>query len=118
VTRLKVTVTNKDLVLGSNTKVASSFISRLIGLMFREKMVGFDSLMIESCNSIHTCFMRYPIDVMFINKENKIIKIIRNIKPWRMTGMYFKANKVLELPEGTISEGIVEGDHLEVVCIN
>ena len=113
---MKIKVNN--LVIGSQIRVADSPISRMIGLMFKKEMNGFDGLLIKPCNSIHTFFCRYNLDILFIDKNMKIIKIIRNLKPWRMTWIYFKASQVLELNGGTLSNDIIEGDTLEVICIN
>jgi uncharacterized membrane protein (UPF0127 family) len=68
--------------------------------------------LITSCNSIHTFFMLMPIDVLFLNNEDKVVKIIRNLRPWRMTGIYFKATKVLEMKVGTIPQDLVVGERL------
>ena len=104
-------------VLGENIKPAHKFFDRLIGLMFKKEMIGMDGLLIENSNSIHNCFVRFPIDVIFLNRELKVIKIIRNFKPWRFSWVYFRASRVLELPVGKVSEDIKEGDFLEVVNV-
>ena len=84
--------------------------------MFSSDMFGFDGLLIKPCNSIHTFFMQYSLDVAFLDKDLKIVKIIRNLRPWRITGLYLKANQVLELKAGTLDNKIVEGD--QVLCLN
>ncbi len=106
----------KNIYLGREIKTAQGFWERLIGLMFTEKMYGFDGLLIPKCNSIHTFFMHYPLDVVFMDTEFKIVKIIRNLKPWRMTGIYLKASQVLELSEGTLDKKISVGD--KIVCLS
>lgn len=108
----------RENVLGSQIKIADTPLSRIVGLMFKKQMVGFDGLLINPCNSIHTFFCRYNLDILFLDKNMKIIKIIRNLKPWRITWIYFKACQVLELNGGSLSEEIKEGDTLEVICIN
>jgi len=108
----------KDEVLCENLKVADDFISRLIGLMFKKDMYGFDGLLIKQCNSIHTFFMRYAIDIIFLDKEYKVVKVIEDIKPWRATLMYFKASQVLELKSGTLKSRIKKDDQLEMICTN
>lgn len=111
---MKIQVTHNKKVLSSNILMADTPISRVIGLMFRKRPVDSDGLLLDPCNSIHTCFMRYPLDVVFMSKSNQVIKIIRNLKPWRMTLIYFKARKTLELPAGNLPKEIKEGDILEV----
>lgn len=105
-------VKTKDKTIGMKVKIANNAIDRLMGLMFTKTLPGCDGLLIEPCNSIHTFFMRYPIDVLFLDRNKKIVKIVRNIKPWRMTWMYWKATSVLELAGNSLSPEIKEGEQL------
>ena len=100
-------------VLAKDLRIAKTFMERLQGLMFRKNFLG-DGLIIEPCNSIHNCFVRFPIDAVFVDKNMKIVKILRNFKPWRFSLIYFKAKKVVELPGGSLSETIKKDDLLEV----
>ena len=101
-------------VLGKEIKVAKTLWTRTKGLMFIKEMNGMDGLLIENCNSIHNCFVRFPIDAIFLNRDMKIVKILRNFKPWRFSWIYFGATRVLELPAGAVPEDITKGDVLEV----
>ncbi len=101
----------------NNAIVADSFYKKLKGLMFSDKFDGFDGLIFYGTNSIHTCFMRYNIDVVFFNRKNEIKKIYRGLRPWRHTQIVFSASRVLELAEGQLHESIKEGDTLEI-CTN
>ena len=100
-------------VFVENVNVANTFYSRLIGLMFSKKLHANSALLLEPCNSIHTCFMNYDIDVIFLDNENKVIKVVRSIKPWRMTRIYFSAKKVLELNSKSTPTDLIEGCRLE-----
>jgi len=102
----------------SKVKLANDMFSRIKGLMFAKRMNGFDGIMIDPCNSIHTFFMRFDIDVIFLDSNNKIVKIIRSMKPWRMSLLYIKSKKVLELNGGDLDLNIKEGDTLEIKCLN
>ena len=113
---MKIMSNNKT--IAENVKIADSFISRLIGLMFSKGLIGFDALLIRPCNSIHTFFMRYNIDVVFLDREMRIVRIVRDIKPWRMTWIYFKSHQVIEMAGGSFPHDINEGETLEVVCTN
>ena len=104
-------------LIAKKAQVADGFFDRLMGLMFQREMKDYDGLLILGSNSIHTCFMRFNIDVLFLTKENKVIKIFENMKPWRFTWMYFSAIKVLELPGGTLGKQIKVGDELELVHV-
>ena len=95
-------------------KVANTMISKMIGLMFVKEIKGMDGLLLQGANSIHNCFVRFPIDVVFLTKDMKVVKVIRGFKPWRFTRIYFSAKHVLELPEGTLNFEINQGDELEV----
>jgi uncharacterized membrane protein (UPF0127 family) len=106
---------NKNIVLAEDIQLAEGVFSRLKGLMFEKKIKG-DGILLRPCNSIHTFFMNFNIDVIFLSKNYKIIKILRNMPPWRMSKMYLKAYQVLELEGGSLDQGICEGDILEEVC--
>ena len=107
-----------DYILAKNAKEAISFSERAIGLMFKDKMENFDGLLIKPCRSIHTFFMKYPIDVIFLSSDNRVVKIIQNMRPWRMSSIYFRSAKVLELMGGTVKNSIKKDDQLEVICTN
>jgi uncharacterized protein len=104
---------NKDIYLGKNIKIAKTFWARFVGLMFSNDLNGFDGMLITPCNSIHTFFMNYNLDVVFMDNSFNIVKIIRNLKPQRITGIYWKATQVLELKAGTLSEKVAVGDKIE-----
>ena len=107
-----------EIEICKNAKRAQTFAERSVGLMFSKSMKGFDGLLIRPCNSIHTFFMRYSIDVVFLAKDYTIIKVIRNLRPWRMSWIYFRSKQVLELKGGSLPEHIKKGQKLEVLCTN
>lgn len=106
--------TRNNLLIAENVKYANTLLSRTLGLMFIKEMKGMDGLLLDPCNSIHNFFVRFSLDVVFLNREFEVVKVIRGFKPWRMTRIYFKASKVLELPAGALIEDIRSGDKLEV----
>ena len=103
-----------ETIIARKARTAESFFDRLIGLMFSKEMGEFDGLLLKSCRSIHTFFMNYPIDAIFLNDEMEVIHIVRNMRPWRITGFYFKASQVLEIKGGTLPDHILKGDRVEV----
>lgn len=109
---------HKDQEVARNIKMADTFLSRAIGLMFKSEMPDYDGILIKPSNSIHTFWMKFSIDVIFLNKELEVIKVFENLKPWRMTLPYLRANQVLELRAGTLNGRIKKGDHLEMTCTN
>jgi uncharacterized membrane protein (UPF0127 family) len=99
--------------------VASTMKQRIVGLMFSEDLpLQAEGFLISPGNSIHTFFMNYPIDLVFLDKKFKVVKIIKNMKPWRMTLIYLKSSHVLEIKSGTVNLSINKGDQLEAVCLN
>lgn len=110
-------ISSKNISVADNVIIASSISSRVMGLMFKKEMNSAEGLLIEPCNSIHTCFMKISIDVLFINKKNEIVHIIKNMKPWRFSSIYLKSKKVLELNAGTIGDNVCVGDKLEFVDV-
>ena len=114
----RITVKSDGRMIAKKALLADSFFKRFKGLMFGEKMEGYDALVLKPCNSIHTFFMQYSIDVIFLDKELRIIKIKRNLQPWRITPMYFSSNQVVEFVGGHLDRNLKKGDELEVVCIS
>ena len=80
--------------------IADSFFSRFAGLMFRKKLPAATGLFLAPCNSVHMCFMRFAIDVVYLDKEFNIIKVEKNLKPWIGLSMCSKAWATLEMTAG------------------
>ncbi|HXH74364.1 MAG TPA: DUF192 domain-containing protein [Bacteriovoracaceae bacterium] len=112
---MKARIKHNQKVIAEDVLLATTLHTRLVGLMFGSSPPqNSKGLLLNPCNSIHTCFMRYALDIVFLSADNKVVKIIHNIRPWRMTWIYFKASKTLELPAGDLSKEVKEGDYLEV----
>jgi uncharacterized membrane protein (UPF0127 family) len=101
-------------IICSNLKLADSIDERMLGLMFKEEMPNCDGLLISPCNSIHTFFMKMSIDVVFLTKDYEVVKVFYNLKPWRMTSIYFKSRHVLEMKAGTLIPNLQVGESLRV----
>lgn len=112
--RMKIISTKNEQLIANKVLHANNFFSRLKGLMFVEKIYDGDGMLIEPCNSIHTFFMKFSLDVVFLDKHNKVVQIRRGMKPWRMTSLIFKAVKTLELPAGSLIDDIDKGDELRM----
>ncbi len=76
---------------------AKTFYEKFSGLMFCRQKYG---LMIKNCSSVHTCFMKFKIDVVCLDKDYKIVKIFYGIKPFRAVFQFNKTKHILELPSG------------------
>ena len=100
-------------LLASHATQAKTFIGRLVGLMGKAELPFGAGLHIAPCNSIHTFFMKMPIDAVFLDKQLKVVKVCASMVPWRISNVYWSAHSVLELPSGTsLASGTVEGDQL------
>jgi len=90
--------------------VAKNFFSRFLGLMFMPQESFCGALLIQKCSSIHTFFMRFCIDVVFLDKTYKVLRVVKNLKPWRVVAPISCASSVLELKPGFADKyGIKEG---------
>ena len=92
----------KVVINGVRAEVARTFWQRFKGLMGRKTLPRGEGMLILKCNSIHTCFMRFPIDATFLDRDDNVVKVVHNIRPWRLCvwGGH-RAVKVLE----TATEG-------------
>jgi uncharacterized protein len=98
-----------------DVKLADSFFTRLKGLMFRKDPIKDEGLWIMPCNAVHMFFMKFPIDVVLLNKENEVVEIYHSLKPWRMTKPVKSAYSTLELPAGTVKQlGIEIGRTIQI----
>jgi hypothetical protein len=112
--RLRVKNVTKDKLLADRAERAISFFERFKGLMGRPSLGFGEGLHILKCNSIHTFFMRIPIDVAFLDDAGVIVKQVSALPPWRATSIYRQARTAMELPAGTLTaSGTQEGDRLD-----
>jgi uncharacterized membrane protein (UPF0127 family) len=109
----------KGQIVSEKVRLADNFFTRLLGYMFSRKPVFDDGILFDvpHGNSIHTFFMRFDLDVVFLDQHKKVIKIFRGLKPWRITWVYRKARHVLELPAGKLPAEVNIGDTLEVINV-
>ena len=105
----------KNKELARNVSIASSMVARMKGLLGRKELKKGESLWIKPCNSIHTIGMKFPIDVLFLDSTNIVMEIKKQLPVYRITGIYFRASSVLELPAGTLQETNTQvGDRIEI----
>ena len=92
--------------------VADRMFSRMKGLLGRNSLAEDEGILIRPAPSIHTFFMRFPIDVAFLSKEGEVLKVAENVGPWRARSCR-GAHAVLELSAGeTQRRGIAVGQRL------
>ncbi len=102
----------KSIIVSKNVNVADSFLKRLLGLIPKKKLEEEEGLLITKCSSVHTFFMSFPIDVVFINKNLKVIDVI-TIKPWKVSKFY-DSDFVIEFNAGFLNGKISCGDEIEL----
>lgn len=93
------TVDNNE--LASDLVLAASLLSRMRGLIGRKELADGKGLWIKPCKGVHTFGMRFPIDVVFLDQEQRVISVARSLPPNRLTRIYIDAASVLELPSGS-----------------
>lgn len=95
-------------------EVADGPLTRLRGLMGRRSLPRGRGLLLEPAPSIHTCFMRFPIDALFLDAQLSVLAVRPDLAPWRLAAQR-GARSVLELPAGEAHRlGIAEGDRLQL----
>lgn len=80
--------------------LATTFWQRFCGLMLRRPLPPATALLIAPCNSIHMCFMRFAIDAVYLDKQGRILKITRHLRPWLSLSACWHAHSVLEMTAG------------------
>lgn len=101
--------------LAREAVIAGTWIARLKGLLGKEGLIVGEGLVLSPCNAIHTCFMRFAIDAVFINEYGRVLKVYEALGPFRFPARVKEAFRVVELPAGTLKQSGTEvGDVLEI----
>ncbi|MFN8577842.1 MAG: DUF192 domain-containing protein [Candidatus Sericytochromatia bacterium] len=101
---IKIANSKNNEILGDKIIYANTPYRRFIGLMGKKEINEGQGVFLTPCNSIHMMFMKFPIDIIFLDRKNKIIHITENIQPWKISKIVFMAQSVLELPVGSVSK--------------
>ena len=115
-TKLKVQVRNqtRSVDLGGSIDVADSSSKRRTGLLKHERLEPGEGLWIVPCESVHTFFMKFPIDLVYLDRKRKVRKVRKAVPAWRLSAC-LTAHSILELPAGTVEQtGTQVGDVLEI----
>lgn len=105
----------RDIVLGQAVEVADTSAKRRTGLLKHERLEPGEGLWIVPCESVHTFFMKFPIDLVYLDKRRKVRKVRDAVPPWRISAC-LRAYSVLELPAGTVAQsGTKAGDELVIL---
>jgi uncharacterized protein len=96
---------------------ASGFFSRARGLLGGERLREYEALWIRPCGSVHTIGMRYPIDVLFLDRRQRVLRVEHHLEPLRFSGTG-RAHSTVELLAGAAAAiAVTEGSHLEKVAL-
>jgi hypothetical protein len=96
-------------------RVAETSATRVVGLLHDTGLAEGDGLWIIPCNSIHSIWMKFVFDAVFLDKKLRVVHLVREMKPWRISKIKFSAHSVLELPPGVIAAtGTEIGDQFEM----
>jgi len=94
-------------VLVPRVSTARGFLARALGLMGRARLDPGEGLRIRSCGDVHTFFMRFPLDLVFLGADGIVVRVIRGVRPWRLAFGGPGAHDVLEVAAGWMAAGAV-----------
>lgn len=112
---MKITNKNKGTILAEEVILADSPGKRIKGLLGKKEaeFSKGQALILKPCNSIHTFFMSFTIDALFMDQDNRVIKVLSCLRPFRLSPLIFGSSFVIELPAGMIqATQTQEGDYL------
>jgi uncharacterized membrane protein (UPF0127 family) len=89
-------------------RIAETLYPRLVGLLRDRALKHGEGLWIKPCNSIHSIGMKFRFDAIFLDKDLRVVHLVREMKAWRISKVIFSAQSVLELPAGLISQTATE----------
>jgi uncharacterized protein len=98
--------------IATDVVVAETRASRRRGLLGRDRLDPSSALMLTPCLAVHTAFMRFPIDIVFLDRDGVAVKLVTDVRPWRLAGAT-RAHSVIELAAGSLRRHAVAlGDRL------
>lgn len=99
--------------IGDEIFSAETSAQRRTGLLKHDKLEEGSGLWIVPCEAVHTFFMKFAIDLIYVDRKRRVRRVVRALRPWRMS-ICLPAHSVLELPPGTIDRtNTRKGDELE-----
>lgn len=108
----------RNTVLGETVELADTSETRRVGLLKHTRLEPGSGLWIVPCESVHTFFMKFPIDLVYVDKKRKVRKVRHAVPAWRLSAC-LTAHSILELPAGTARKsGTLPGDELSFEKLN
>jgi len=102
----------KNIQVAASVEKADTAIRRMVGLLSRSGLGPEEGLLLSPCPQVHTFFMRFVMDAVFLDRGGKVLLVIGSMKPWRMSPWVSGSHSVLELAGGAAAGKISEGDVL------
>lgn len=112
---MKCLMTSQGHKIAEHVEVADTMLARMQGLLGRRELPARHALWIRRCNSVHTFFMQFPIDILFVDSGLSVVGIRRELAAWRITFPIHNADSVFELAAGSLGEEVRLGDRLKIV---
>jgi len=91
---------DNKMLLADQVKCADTFFKRFVGLMGKKSICAGEGLLLKNCSSVHCFFMQFPIDVVYLSKDMKVL-YVETIQPWHIGSFVKKTKHILELPVGS-----------------
>ena len=86
----------------------------MVGLLGRRRLDPGEGLLIDPCSTVHTAFMRFSIDLVYLDRDRRVVKVVPDLRPFRASAAFGGARSVVELPVGVIERtGTQPGDELD-----
>ena len=105
----------KNVIIVQEAQLAVTLDQRMRGLLGRISLGPNEALILKPCSSIHTFFMRFPIDVLFLDRDMQVIKVIHDLAPNRLSPLVLSSIMAIELPAGKVHQTNTQiGDKIEL----
>ncbi|MBN1334481.1 MAG: DUF192 domain-containing protein [Deltaproteobacteria bacterium] len=103
----------RSTILAARASRVDKVWGRMRGLLGAPPLAPGEGMILDPCRSVHTFFLGYSIDVVFVARDGRVVGIVPGLRPWRLSGWFGDARAAVELPSGTTATtGTVAGDLL------
>ena len=110
--------TTRQTTLASQAGLADGPLSRSVGLIGQAALPEGSGLVIDPCTSIHMWFMRFAIDALYVAADGTVLRVVHNLRPWRIGPILLRSRYVVELPAGAAERsGTQPGDQLRLELV-
>ena len=101
--------------VAAHCRIAQGLMQRVLGLHVVPRLETGQGLLLPGATTIDTAFMRYPIDLLFLDRSGRVTRVVPDMRPWRMVLRTYGGRDCLELPAGAAAaSGTQAGDQLEI----